>query len=227
MKKIYIILLSLFLITNCFSQVVSEETKRKFSTGIDIFTDLWQELPDGVSTRTINQGVNIFGMYNIPFGKSNFSIAIGIGLSTHNFYSNSFIDDTSGTSYFYKIPNKAANNKFIGYKKNKLSVTYIDIPLEFRLKTKSKFRVALGFKGGILLCSHTKYKGDDLIDGDDLVIMKMSKIKNIDTYRYGPTFKIGYKWMNFMTYYSLSNIFRKDKGPDIYPISIGITLMPF
>lgn len=205
-----------------YAQVVTEETKRKFTFGLDIFTDMWQDVPEGIEPRTINQGANIFGSYNFIIGESNFSFSPGLGLGMHNLYSDSWLQVSADTTFFEPIPES------ISFKKSKFTGTYIDIPFELRFKNKSEFRVAVGFKFGFLLRGHTKYKGDDYIAGTtEDVVIKKKKIKFLEKNRYGFTGRIGYKWLNLWGYYQLSTLFEKDRGPQMFPISIGITVIPF
>ena len=70
------------------TQVVNETTKKKISIGVGMFSDIWLQVPEGMKTRTINQGFNVFATYNLPFGKSNFSFAVGLGINIHNLYWN-------------------------------------------------------------------------------------------------------------------------------------------
>ncbi len=225
MKKI-IFLLSIILTTNCFSQNIDESTRKKFSSVLDMYTDIWINVPGGVDTRTINQGVNFSLLYDYRFGKSNFSFAIGLGIGAHNFYSNSFpVVDSLGNSILEPISDLYPG---IDYKRNKISVTYFDIPLELRLRTKKEIRASVGLKFGFLINSHTKYVGDDYISyTDDKLRVKFRDVKNIETFRYGITARVGWKWVNLIGYYSFAGLFKKDKGPDLYPISVGISLIPF
>lgn len=222
MKKLLILIISLLFFSNVFSQkVVSPSTIKKFSFGLDLYTDLWQNAPDGIDIRTINQGVSAFGMYNYQFGESHYSLAFGAGIGSHNLYANAFVNDTTGNSTVF-IPIDS-----LSYKRSKLSLTYLDIPLEIRMKTAKKFRLALGFKLGFLINKHTKYKGKDIHSDDDNIILKSTNVKYLETLRYGPTFRIGYKWFNLVAYYQMTHLFKPDQGPELYPISVGITLMPF
>jgi|GEM_PF-163451 len=232
MKKLLLILPVIFMSVHVFSQEYQSPSKvtGKFSTGMDVFTDFWQGVPDSVSTKPLNLGTSFYVLYNNPIGKSNFSFAFGLGITAHNLKSNSLIkvDTTGGLSIskFYKIPSKVDGNS-IKYKRNKLTVAYLDIPMEFRYKTKNEMKFALGFKLGFLVGSHTKYKGDNLETGTESYKIKQSDIKNLENMSYGVTGQIGYKWINLVGCYSLSNLFKNDKGPDIYPISIGVALRPF
>lgn len=210
------------------SQVVKESTKKKISVGIGEFTDIWMNMPAGVKTRTINQGFTVLGTYNIPFGKSNFSFAIGLELTIHNMYGNFFVKSYTDSTVFKKIPDT------VSYKKSKLKVTSLEIPIEFRFKSKSKVTVALGFKGGILIGSGTKYVGDGVLSSYNYTVnqpektkIKLANIKNLEQFSYGPTLRIGYSWINVSACYMLSTIFKQGKGPEMYPLSVGIVLMPF
>lgn len=221
MKNLLVILF-VFITISSFAQVVNEETKRKFTFGLDVFTDIWQDTPKSLEPRTINQGVNIFGSYNYMFGESNVSFSPGIGLGIHNMYSNSWLRTNNDTAYFEPIPDT------VGFKKSKLTAAYFDIPIEIRYKSKGEFRVAIGFKFGFLMKAQTKFKGDDFIEEtNQTVIIKKGKIPFVESTRYGFTGRIGYKWLNLWGYYQLSTLFETGRGPAMYPISIGITVIPF
>jgi hypothetical protein len=221
MKKILVLLFTL-LVVHSIGQVVTEETKRKFTFGMDVFSDLWQSVPDSLDPGTLNPGINVFGTYNYIFGKSNVSFSPGLGLGVHNLFNHSFLYYSEDTTYFQPIPDS------IDYKKTKLVVSYLDIPLEIRYKSKSDFRLAVGFKFGFLLRAHTKFKGNDYInDNSGVVVYKLSKLSFLEKNRYGFTARIGYKWLNLWGYYQLSTLFQKEYGPEMFPISVGLTIIPF
>jgi len=141
------------------SMAVSAQNKEKLSfkklnSGIDLFTDIWQGMPDSVDTRTLNQGINIYSMYTFPINKSNFTFAIGAGIGSHNLYSKGVLAANDTLSYFSPISG-------VSYDKSKLTLTYLDFPLELRIKTKAEFRASIGFKLGVLISDHTKYKGNN------------------------------------------------------------------
>jgi hypothetical protein len=212
------------------SQVVNESTKKRISIGVGLYSDIWLDMPSDIKARAINQGATVFGTYNVPFGKSKVSFAIGLGITAHNLYGDFLIDTTKNTTTvaFKKIPDSTS------YKKSKLNTVYIEIPLELRFKSKSKVTVGLGFKGGFLIGSFWKFVGTgnfntyyySLSSGEKTRI-KLLGIKNLETFNYGPTLRIGYRWFNVSAYYQLSNVFQSGKGPGMHPISVGFILMPF
>jgi hypothetical protein len=222
MKNILIILLST-LTLHSFSQADDKNAISQFSLGMDVFTDLWQDKPVSLKPKTLNQGVNIFGAYNFMLGNSDFSFSPGIGIGVHNLYSESLLVTTPDSVFFSEIPDS------VDFKKAKLTNSYFDIPLEFRFKSKGEFRVAIGFKYGFLMKSQTKYKGDgELFNMEgSKVIVKQGRFDHVENARYGFIGRIGYKWLNVYGYYQLSSLFEEGKGTTMYPISIGLTVIPF
>ena len=230
MKRILLAVVGIFILGSGFSQDSFESTIRKFNIGVGMHTDIWLGKPPGMDPRTINQGMQVNGMYNYRVKESVVYFAGGIGLGTHNLYSNTYIPDIKADSIsFLQIPDN------IPYNKSKLSLAYIDIPLEFRIKTRKHFRIALGFKVGFLVNAHVKYKGNRFVvepsgvavtDGA-IVKEKEKDVHQIETIRYGATFRIGYKWFNLTCYYQISKVFKVERGPALYPISIGIAVIPY
>jgi len=189
----------------------------------------WKDIPQEIDLKTIQPGFSFYYMHDMPLGNSNFAFAVGTGISVYNLHSDGRlkIDTDTGKSFFKPISN--ISNKPMYYRTNKLTFTYCDIPIELRFRTKgvNTFRFYAGFKVGYLLQEHSKYVGDDFINlSADVIKFKEYKHKNIEKIRYGATASIGYRWLGLNIFYSLTSIFSDDKGPDLYPISVGITIMP-
>jgi hypothetical protein len=210
------------------SQVVNETTKKEFNIGVGMFNDFVLSPPSGIKIRTIDQGVDLFALYNLPFGKSNFSFSIGLGMSAHNIFGD-FVVNTGknkDTTLLVKIPSNVA------YKRSKMNIVYLEVPLEFNLKTKSDVKITLGGKVGYMVGSHAKYVGDAI---DSMYVFKTgSKIKvkqanipNLQPFSYGPTIRIGYKWIAVNSQFMLSTVFTKNHGPDMTLISVGLVLVPY
>jgi len=209
------------------SQIVNETAKKKISIGFGMFNDFVLNITSGIKIRTINQGVNVFGLYNVPFGKSNFGFSLGLGLTAHNIYGNFLVNKVGDTTKLVKISPE------VSYKRSKMTIVYLEIPLEFNLKTKSKVNVALGIKVGYLIGSHTKYVGN-VTDTSIYIYNTASKVRikeigipNLEKFCFGPTFRFGYRWISIDGQYMLTTLFSKSHGPDMYPISVGLVLMPF
>ncbi|MBC8321012.1 MAG: outer membrane beta-barrel protein [Bacteroidetes bacterium] len=219
LKTIFSALLVFLLIGNSFSQVISEDAKRKITVGADFFTDFWLGTPEDMKLRAINQGFNAFAMYNFELGKGNTLFAAGLGIDNHNMYSDSRIENINGdTIKFAPIADD--------YTRSKINLTYLTAPLELKIRLKSGIKFGAGVKIRYLISSKDKYVGH-LPGEDSRINITRKTIANTEDWAYGFTFRFGYKSINLFGYYQISDIFQKGLGPEMYPISVGLTLTPF
>ena len=228
MKKLPILIIFLAILMGSFnanSQVLSESAKRKVTVGVDVFTDIWLYtnnpvyMSPGFSLRTIQQGATAFVMYNLQLGESLSSFSIGLGIRNHNMYSNSLIKDIKAdTIIFEEIE--------VNYKKSKVNLVYLDLPVEFKYRTEGGFKLGVGFKVGYLIDSKEKYKGDRPHEAI-MVKVKTKTIRQVEKWTFGPTLRIGFKWVSLFAYYQINGIFVTDRGPEMNPISVGFTITPF
>lgn len=229
MKKIALLLLLISISFCSFSQESKKEEEKikKIYIGADFFDDIWLDAPDGMDISYFNRGSNVFALYNFPLKKSNFIFGVGLGISSHNLYSNSYpVLDEDGNTAFSKISDIALDEKD-DYKNNKINITYLDIPMDLRFNTKKGFKYSIGIKGSLKLSDHTKYKGDDFKLGTDNDIkIKEFNVNGISNNRIGITARFGYKWINLYGYYSITKLFEDGSGPEMYPISFGISITP-
>ncbi|MBK9291560.1 MAG: outer membrane beta-barrel protein [Bacteroidetes bacterium] len=221
MKKVLVFLLVMFAIAPGFAQVVVTGKSAKVSAGFDLFTDFATKTPANMKSRSINQGFNTFLTYNFQMGETPHVFAIGAGLRTHNFYTNTRIANTQAdTIVFRPIDSK------LSYKRAKLNVTYLDFPAEFRFRFDDKWKVGLGFRFGVLIDSKEKYIGQ-LVQNGPTMHLKTKKINSLEKYTFGPTLRVGYKVVSLYGYFQPAPVFRNDLGPEFMPVSVGITLTPF
>jgi len=219
MKKIGLIISLLFISFTMQAQIITDKTSKKYTVGFDIYTDFVTKIPTSYTAAAFNPGFNVFGTYNFPIGKSQHIFALGIGIRSHNLYSNTRIADVNAdTIVFSPITNN--------YKRSKLNLVYLDIPGEVRFKFDNKWKLGIGFKMGILLDSKEKYIGDQTITGSR-VYEKRKRINALETYTFGPTLRVGYKWVSLFGYYQIGRTFKQSAGPAFKPLSIGLTISPF
>lgn len=203
------------------------------TTKVDIFSDMWQDTPDILDSKTINRGVNVATTYNFPMKNTALSFDMGLGIGVHNLYhENSLVKNEEGLTQFGEIPPEDYDGELgedkISVDKAKLSFAYLDVPMELKLETESDFRAAVGFKLGMLINSLSKYEGTNYMDDrEETVKLKEKDLSNTNRFRYGPSIRLGYKWINLYGYYSLNTVFEENQGPAIYPLSIGISIVQF
>lgn len=182
---------------------------------VDLSYDSYSNLPKDIDLTIRSLGVNVFIMWDYPVGRGPFSIAAGAGISTHSIHSNGKIMYSIDGKYTSFVPLTTE------YKTNKFTCHYVEVPVELRMRTRTKnqFKLTLGGKVGYAFNVHTKFED---IDGK----IKVYKIKNINPIRYGVTFRVGYNKWNLQAFYGLSELFLKDRGePKMIPYSIGIGLL--
>ena len=193
----------------------------------------WNNIPAGIGLRGINRGFYLGYFLDNPIGGSRFSIGVGLSFTANNLYSDAipkYLVDSASNSYtdFIKIKDTSPNhNKIII---NKMTFSYASIPLELRLRLGKNelLKMAAGFEVGYMISSYVKFVGDDIFNqNDDPVKFKFYDIENTMKLRYGLSFRMGYNRFNFRIFYPLTSNFILDKGPQLYPIELGLTLMVF
>ncbi|MEZ4883476.1 MAG: outer membrane beta-barrel protein [Chitinophagales bacterium] len=189
---------------------------------------IWDTQPTTVETKWHSRGINFLYTYDIPIANSkNISVAPGLGITNSNVFSNvrlgyDTLDNVVSTTMTAFAENLTVN-------KNKISTTHLVIPLELRLRTNPNksnktWKLGLGVRVGYLLEAKHKYKGSDIIDNTSReIFIKQKDLYNFNRLKYAGTVRIGYGSFNLIGEYSLATLLQKNKGPKIYPISVGIT----
>lgn len=113
----------------------------------------------------------------------------------------------------------------VEYKKNTLNVSYLKAPLMFEINTGSKpgnnFHIAGGaeFAYRIHSVAKQKYEQDDRNHRS-----KQRDDFNLEPFRYSATVRVGYNNVTVYANYGLNRLFKKNKGPQVYPFSIGVNI---
>lgn len=182
---------------------------------ITFTNDGWLGAPDNINLRPYSLGIESHIMYDHQFGKSILSFSWGYGFSSHNVHHDGFFaTDTTNAQNTRLYPFQ----KNYTFTKNKLHATYIEVPLELRLRTKSDspFKLYAGFKVGYLVNLHSKTK-------DAAGKRKFYGIDNVMKLRYGVTGKIGFNTWALSGFYSLTPLLIEGRGDQLIPYSIGIS----
>ena len=178
----------------------------------------------GFVTKWYSRGIDLYFTWDMPIKKSFVSFAPGIGYSSVNIYDNSKLVQDSAGSHFSPYANYASD-----FKKTKISLGYIDVPLELRFRTKPlaadmRFKVAIGFKFGIKVDGYTKDKRKDLsYEGGYHKYVEKGYI-DFNQWRLGPTFRIGFGPVNLNLYYGLLNVFKTGRGPYAREFAVGLSI---
>ena len=222
MKKIFLTLITIIISATSFAQLIANKTDNKVTVGFDLFHDFQFNTSDYWDARGFNQGVDWYITYNFPLGESSkHTVSIGAGMSHHNYYSYSQILNPYSDTLLYVQCRDLEN-----FRRFKVNANYVDIPLELRFRIKDQFKIGVGFKLGIMVMAKTKYVGPDS-DGN-IIHEKECYIKNLETYNYSVTLRVGWKWVSAFAAYQINPVFEVGhNAPVIHPLSVGIAIAPF
>ncbi|MCF8331646.1 MAG: PorT family protein [Bacteroidales bacterium] len=251
MKSLKVILIALSILSLLGSlnaqdiEIASEEEddkeqsmskKGRFMIGMG--NDIWMDAPGNVNIRNYNPSFVFSFMFDSQLGKSPLTFGAGLGLQSNNLYSDGFIfeNQVQHKTAFNPIPDS------LNYDKNKISTTYLELPVELRLRLgkEKEMTISAGFKVGYLINSHTKYKGENYLETpqtqNDKVKIKEHNISDLNKLRYTATGRIGYKSFSLFAHYNLTPLFEEDqlidlsnneKPSNMYLITAGIIFSPF
>ncbi len=205
---------------------------------IELNWNTWLNTPEDFNVQAKSRGFNFYFYYDLELGTDNVALAPGLGLGNSNIFHESFLVvniDSNSANYGNTEVQPFAEN--LDFKKNKISLTYLEVPIELRVRTNpnskgKRFKIAAGVKAGLLINSHTKYVGEDTRPtaypaNPDYVKYKESRVLNLETFRYGLTGRVGYGAVNLHAFYSLSNAFKEGNGPEGNALEVGISFNPF
>ncbi len=175
--------------------------------------------------RSWNFNLN-FMQYSIGFGTNKIGLVTGMGLEFNNYHFSNPIT--------LKVENgiTGVDSTFIkgGFKvdKTKLSTTHLTIPLllEFQIPTRDhghRIFISGGVIGELRIGANTKIEYDDNGKNED----KNREDFNLSTFRYSFTARAGYRGLKLFANYSPVSLFEKNKGPEVFPYSIGLILISF
>lgn len=192
----------------------------------------WMEVPSGVKIKPArNIGFDIATVHRFGTGKLGF--VAGLGISAVNIHSNvrEWKFDAAGNvmkSSFIDMDSVSGGKKY--YLRNKIALTYLEIPLElsFRMRSeetdstnaKTGFKFAIGVRPGICIDAHTKLKTSEQI-------VKVKDFDNITSFRFGPTVRIGYGGFSLYGRYDLTSSFDGESVPAYSLYTVGLIISSF
>lgn len=223
------------------SKYIQEKAGRPDLPGdlmIELGFNWMQDHPVGYSFKTMSsRSFNVYYLYDMNIGESAFSLHPGIGVGTEKYAFSKDITlgydyDSLGDYGVEFVPLDSIYGTGVSYKKSQISPVYIDIPLELRWRSrkydpKSSLKVSLGGKVGFLIDNKTKVK---YTQNGETKITKQKENFDLSTIRYGAYARIGFGGFSAYYYYSISDVFKKDKGPmstTMYPMTFGLSLALF
>ena len=223
------------------SKMIQEKTGRPDIPGdlmIEFGFNWAKEHVSGYGFKTMgSRTFNAYYLYDMNIGESAFSFHPGIGIGTEKYKFEENITlgygfDSLGVRGVQFVSLDSIYGVGTNYKKSQINANYFDIPFEIRWRSrkydpKSSLKITLGGKVGFLFDSKTKVKYSE--SGENK-ITKQKERYGLAGIRYGAYGKIGFGGFSAFCYYSLSDLFQKDKGPmgtTMYPVTFGLSLALF
>jgi hypothetical protein len=165
-----------------------------------------------------------FWEQKIPLWKRHINIVTGMGFDFNNYrFSNNHYNLIKDSSHVAAVYDSA-----VTFKKNKLMVAYLDVPLLLQFDTDPigkghrTIHLSAGIVGSLKIGSHTKQEYEI---GNTTYKPKIHDNFDLNPFKYSAMVRIGYGTLDLFATYALSPMFIKNEGPQVYPFSVGITLV--
>jgi hypothetical protein len=177
-----------------------------------------------------------FMEFFIPMHKHHFGLVLGMGTEWNNYELKHNIKlNSKGGRFVYDDVNEFNQDytwgevdTVLNYSKNRFKTWFVNVPvmLEWNAgnhKNKS-FHLSAGAIFGLNLQTKMKYKYN--FNGDDKKV-KSKQSFNTRPFRTSLTARLGIGWFTVFGTYSITPLFEKNRGPELYPFTVGISILPF
>lgn len=161
---------------------------------------------------------------NFPIYKNYIKIKTGLGFAWNGYgLKNDVTMQTRDSSAIYATVVDSA----ISYTKNKFRAAYMTVPFLVELnsnKDQREFHLSVGAIGGWNMGSLIRQKWQD---GDHDMDYKHKGNFNVNPFTLDATARIGYRNFTLFATYGLTPLFEKNKGPEVYPMTVGLQIIPW
>jgi len=196
---------------------------------VDVYHSFWMNLPTPV-THKFNPGFNVAALWDFKTSKkSPISFGLGVGCTFHTQFSNAQLryDEKEGKTKYFLLPELAQFQNDSTLKLNRMTYINANIPLEFRYRHKSGFKLTIGVRLGLVAELAQKYKGrnteNEVTEENYKNFLTTDRQKiNFDAY-----IRCGWKFVGIYYSYQVNKLFNEGKGPAVNPMSLGISLSLF
>ncbi len=170
------------------------------------------------TSRSLDFNINIF-QHSFGLISDKFGAVTGLGFEFCNYYfenNNTLgIDSATGNTVGLNYPAHDA------IQITKLATIFLTVPLILEFKTNAGIHLSAGIVGSLKLGDHTKVVYND--QGASKTDKNYDDF-NLNPFRYGATFRIGYNEWEIFANYTFTPLFESGKGPVLYPIAVGLAL---
>jgi hypothetical protein len=178
--------------------------------------------------RSLSWRLNLLEQ-KIPLYKNYVGVLVGAGLTYNSYGFRNNVDVVSNTEAFPDtIFGQGIPAELRDYTKNKLRVTYLQVPVMLEVNTsenpKRSFHIAAGVIGGWKIGSITKQEYTN--EGND-IRLRAKQDFNLTPLTLDASVRVGYGKFTLFGSYGLTPLFRNDRGPEVYSMTVGLQVVPF
>jgi hypothetical protein len=199
-----------------------------FELGINTYvtSDNKTDLPPGINflelreEKSIAVNFNVID-YEIELYRRNIMLVTGLGFTYNNyrFKSDTYLEQN--TTQVTPVTVAGLN-----LKKNKLVASYLTVPLLLEFNTSQNadktVHLAVGVIGGLRIGSHLKLVKEE---GNRESKSKVFDDFNLNPFRYDATVRLGYRNFTVFGSYNMAGLFKDNKGPELYPVTVGLRVI--
>jgi hypothetical protein len=175
---------------------------------LNITYNTLQKVPDGLQQTKFSPGFSVGFLRDMPINASRtFAVAAGLGYSLSVYNQNlGIFESNTGTTY------EILNTEGVSVSKDKLSLHYVDLPVEFRWRNATPdnhrfWRVHMGVKLSYLLANQYKLVSTA---GN----LTNNNLNDLSKFHYGLYLTMGWNTWNIYAYYGFNPIFTSDAKID-------------
>lgn len=189
---------------------------------VDIGINIWDKVPSGLEQDAWpSKSVGVYYTRRKAYGgKLSLNYGIGLGLEK--------IGLGNDSTFFSGDELSIEELPIESVEKNKLAISYLEVPIEFRFHPTGTqdgegFFIGVGAMGGFRLNSHTKWK---YTENGETRRQKIAGGFNLNAWRYGFQARLGFKGVHLFYKQYLSETFKSpidEVNPTLTTIGINIT----
>lgn len=170
----------------------------------------------------INWNIN-FIQYSIPFGTQHFGAVIGLGTNFNHFRFKAKNTMTTGDDHI--IFNTTLQDQGHNVKSSRFFSWSLTAPLLIEFQNRNPYWQRFYVATGIL--AHLRLHSSTTIIYDKSRKLNESDSFNMHDLSYAATLRIGYGPVRLYTNFYPMGFFESGQGPTVYPIELGIVVLPF
>ncbi len=181
-------------------------------------------MPIGLKSMELNYvksyvfGWNLF-QKNIHLYRNNINLATGLGLTWYHYNLRGSYSFQPNVDYTFAAPDS------LDYSRNRLNMCYANIPLYLEFNTNNtdashSFHFGAGAQFGYNVFKN-KLKQKYELEGKTYK-RKIKDDFNVNPFKVDLIARIGYGSYTLFASYALTELFEKDKGPSLFPVTAGI-----